>query len=149
MCAKLTNKKRLAALIQKHYPSLALSCDSLFDVQVKRIHEYKRQLLNILGIIHRYLWIKKLPLAMREKVVPKVCIMAGKAAPGYYAAKQIIKFVNHVAEVINNDRGIGDLLKVVFLPNYGVSMAEIIIPGNDISQHTSPRPGQRRPELPT
>ena len=135
--AKHENKLRLAALIKKTYPDVEVDPDAMFDVQVKRIHEYKRQLLNVLGIIHRYLWIKGLSDAERKDVVPKVCIIAGKAAPGYYAAKQIIKFVNHVAEVINNDRGIGNLLKVVFLPNYGVSMAEIIIPGNDISQHIS------------
>jgi len=135
--AKKENKERLAKLIKKIYPDIEISTDAMFDVQVKRIHEYKRQLLNVLGIIYRYLWIKELSEEERKNVVPKVCILAGKAAPGYYAAKQIIKFINFVAEVINNDKSIHNLLKVVFLPNYGVSMAEVIIPANDISEHIS------------
>jgi len=135
--SKLTNKRRLAALVEKLFPGLEVSVDALFDVQVKRIHEYKRQSLNIMGIIARYLQIKKMPLSERQKLVPKLCIIGGKAAPGYFIAKLIICFINHVAEVLNNDADTRDYLKLVFMPNYVVSMAEIIIPANDISQHIS------------
>ena len=100
-----------------------IKATSLFDVQVKRIHEYKRQLLNILYIIYRYLLIKDSPAETRVKFVPRVCMFGGKAAPGYENAKRIIKLINQVAEVVNNDTSIGDLLKVVYLPNYNVSNA--------------------------
>jgi len=135
--AKLLNKARLISLVQKIFPGFEISTDMLFDVQVKRIHEYKRQELNILGIIARYLAIKAMPLSERYKVVPKFCLIGGKAAPGYFMAKLIISFINHVAQVINNDADTKDYLKVVFMPNYCVSMAEVIIPANDISQHIS------------
>ena len=135
--AKLMNKRRLAATVRRQFPELDVSCDMLFDVQVKRIHEYKRQELNILGIIARYLAIKRMPLSERCNVVPKFCLIGGKAAPGYYMAKLIISFINHVAQVINNDADTRDYLKVVFMPNYNVSLAEVIIPANDISQHIS------------
>jgi starch phosphorylase len=93
--------------------------------------------MNILGVIHRYANLKKMNAAQRKEVVPRVIIFGGKAAPGYYIAKLVIKLINSVGEVVNNDKDIGDLLKVVFIPDYNVSVAEVIIPANDISQHIS------------
>lgn len=105
---------------------------------MKRIHEYKRQLLNIIWVVHRYLTIKETPADQRsQKFVPRVVIIGGKAAPGYYNAKVIIELINRVSQVVNNDKDIGDLLKVVFLPNYNVSSAQIIIPASELSQHIS------------
>jgi len=109
----------------------------LFDVQIKRIHEYKRQLMNILYVIHRYNEFKKMSEEQRKNVVPRVVIFGGKAAPGYDMAKLIIYLINIVGEVIKNDKEANNYLKVVFLPNYCVSLAEVIIPGCDISQHIS------------
>ncbi|KFM28540.1 Glycogen phosphorylase 1 [Auxenochlorella protothecoides] len=111
--------------------------EAMLDVQVKRIHEYKRQLLNVLGIVHRYDTIRKLPRAERGGVVPRVCVIGGKAAPGYEMAKRIIKLVSAVAEKVNNDLEVGDLLKVAFVPDYNVSVAEAIIPGTELSEHIS------------
>ena len=133
---KAANKRRLAAKVEE-LTGVKLPLASLFDVQVKRIHEYKRQLLNIMGVIHRYTEIKAMAPAAREAVVPRAVIIGGKAAPGYDMAKRIIKLVSAVGEVINNDPDVGDLLKVVFLPDYNVSLAEQIIPGSDLSQHIS------------
>jgi len=135
---KLQNKEKLAKMIFKK-TGIAVTTDALFDTQVKRIHEYKRQLLNILYIIHRYNTIKGMSNSQRKSagVVPRVVIFGGKAAPGYYMAKLVIQLINSVAKVINNDADIGDLLKVVFIPNYCVSLAEIIVPGSDLSQHIS------------
>jgi len=116
---------------------ISVNPDALFDIQVKRIHEYKRQNMNIIGVIHRYLRLKAMTPEERKKEVPRVCIFGGKAAPGYYAAKTIIKLVNAVADVVNNDKDIGDVLKVVFIADYNVSKAEIIVPASDISQHIS------------
>jgi len=106
-------------------------------VQVKRIHEYKRQYLNILSIIHRYDCIKNMTSEERKKVVPRVCLIGGKAAPGYEIAKKIIKLIPAVGVKINNDPDIGNLLKLVFVPDYNVSVAELIIPASDVSQHIS------------
>lgn len=100
----------------------------MFDVQVKRIHEYKRQLMNILYVIWRYLWIKRLAPQERKNVVPRTVMFSGKAAPGYDTAKKIIKMINEVSYVVNSDRESNHYLKVLFLPNYCVSNAEIIIP---------------------
>ncbi|VEU24113.1 DEKNAAC105454 [Brettanomyces naardenensis] len=134
---KFHNKQRLAKLIKK-LTNIEVNPHNLFDVQVKRIHEYKRQQMNIFGVIYRYLQIKATPAAERAaKFYPRVSIIGGKAAPGYYAAKKIIKLVNSVAEVVNKDPEVGDLLKVVFIPDYNVSKAEIICPGSDISEHIS------------
>ncbi|KAG7019601.1 Glycogen phosphorylase 1 [Cucurbita argyrosperma subsp. argyrosperma] len=130
------NKMRLAEYIEAT-SGLKVSLDAMFDVQIKRIHEYKRQLLNIIGIIHRYDCIKNMAKDDRKKVVPRICIIGGKAAPGYEMAKKIIKLCHAVAEKINNDSDIGDLLKLVFIPDYNVSVAEMIIPGADLSQHIS------------
>eukprot|EP00850_Spirogloea_muscicola_P019000 SM000180S03525 [mRNA] locus=s180:200233:205474:- [translate_table: standard] len=134
--AKQANKQRLAAFILKT-TGLRADKDALFDIQVKRIHEYKRQLLNILGLIHRYNHIKACTWEERSHMVARVAVFAGKAAASYQLAKCIIHLINCVAATVNNDPDVGDLLKIVFLPNYNVSLAEVIIPANDISQHIS------------
>jgi starch phosphorylase len=131
--AKLANKQRLAKWI---LDNLGFSVDptSLFDVQVKRIHEYKRQLLNVLHVITRYNRILANPEA---DWVPRTVVFAGKAASAYHMAKQIIKLINDVAVTINNDARVGNKLKVVFIPNYNVSLAEIIMPAADLSEQIS------------
>ena len=131
--AKQQNKRRLAELIS-HCPGVTVDPNSLFDVQVKRMHEYKRQLLNVLHVITRYHRILANPTA---NWVPRTVIFAGKAASAYYMAKLIIRLINDVARVVNNDPRIGSLLKVVFIPNYRVSLAEIIIPGANLSEQIS------------
>ncbi|EFX04072.1 glycogen phosphorylase [Grosmannia clavigera kw1407] len=133
---KLNNKKRLADYI-KESTGVVVNPTALFDVQVKRIHEYKRQQLNIFGVIHRYLTLKAMTPEERKKVLPRVSIFGGKAAPGYWMAKQIIHLINNVGSVVNNDADIGDALKVLFLEDYNVSKAEIITPASDLSEHIS------------
>uniref|UniRef100_A0A8H7NPM8 Alpha-1,4 glucan phosphorylase n=1 Tax=Bionectria ochroleuca TaxID=29856 RepID=A0A8H7NPM8_BIOOC len=133
---KFANKVRLAKYI-KETTGVNVNPSALFDVQVKRIHEYKRQQLNIFGVIHRYLTLKAMTPAERKKQMPRVSIFGGKAAPGYWMAKQIIHLINAVGSVVNNDEDIGDLLKVLFLEDYNVSKAEIICPASDISEHIS------------
>lgn len=133
---KYANKVRLAKFI-KETTAVTVNPAALFDVQVKRIHEYKRQQLNIFGVIHRYLTLKALSPEERKKQLPRVSIFGGKAAPGYWMAKQIIHLINTVGSVVNNDEDIGDLLKVIFLEDYNVSKAEIICPASDISEHIS------------
>ncbi len=130
---KQDNKQKLADFIVDKL-GIAVNRYSLFDVQVKRIHEYKRQLLNLLHVITRYNCIRANP---NLDIVPRTVIFAGKAAPGYAMAKLIIKFINDVAEVINHDPVIGDRLKVVFIPNYDVSSALRIIPAADLSEQIS------------
>jgi len=131
--AKLANKQRLADWVQANM-GVTLNPDSLFDVHVKRIHEYKRQLLNVLHVITRYNRILANPDA---NWVPRTVVFAGKAASAYHMAKQIIHLINDVATTINNDARVGDKLKVVFLPNYNVSLAEIIMPAADLSEQIS------------
>ncbi|GAB4815011.1 hypothetical protein N2152v2_002057 [Parachlorella kessleri] len=106
-------------------------------VFVKRIHEYKRQLMNVLGIVWRYDQIRKMSPEQKKNAVPRICVIGGKAAPGYEMAKRIIKLVSAVATKVNNDPAVGDLLKVAFVPDYNVSVAEVIIPGTELSQHIS------------
>ncbi|KAG9394121.1 glycogen phosphorylase, partial [Carpediemonas membranifera] len=135
---KRANKERLAALILKK-TGIEVSTEAIFDIQVKRIHEYKRQLLNVLAVIHKYKELKTMVHRGEsiEHVMPRVSIFGGKAAPGYEKAKLIIKLINSVAEVINADESIEDKLKVVFIPSYNVSSAETIIPGCDVSEQIS------------
>jgi starch phosphorylase len=133
---KYANKVRLAKHI-KASTGVTVNPSALFDVQVKRIHEYKRQQMNIFGAIHRYLKLKAMTPEERQKQMPRVSIFGGKVAPGYWMAKQIIHLINSVGAVVNNDREIGDLLKVIFLEDYNVSKAEIIVPASDISEHIS------------
>ena len=131
--AKHANKLRLAATILRT-TGILVDPHSLFDVQVKRIHEYKRQLLNVLHVVARYQAILATPSA---NWVPRTVILAGKAASSYHTAKSIIRLIHDVGAVINNDPRIGDRLKLVFIPNYGVSVAETIMPGADLSQQIS------------
>ncbi|KAL5348254.1 Non-essential glycogen phosphorylase [Pseudogymnoascus australis] len=133
---KLANKVRLARHI-KDTTGVVVNPHALFDIQVKRIHEYKRQQMNIFGVIHRYITIKSLSPEERKKFAPRVSIFGGKAAPGYWMAKSIIHLINSVGAVVNNDKDVGDLLKVIFIEDYNVSKAEIIIPASDVSEHIS------------
>jgi glycogen phosphorylase len=130
---KRTNKQRLAEEVIRR-TGVELRVDSLFDVQVKRIHEYKRQLLNLLYVVVRYQRIRANPLA---DFVPRSVIFAGKAAPGYAMAKSIIKLINNVARTVNSEAAVRDKLKVVFLPDYDVSLAQKIMPAADLSQQIS------------
>lgn len=130
---KRTNKMKLADYIWERN-GIAVNLDSIFDCQVKRIHEYKRQLLNIFHVITMYNRIKANP---NQDFVPRTVIFAGKAAPGYEMAKLIIKLIHAVAEVVNNDPDIGNKLNVVFLADFSVSLAEKIIPAADLSEQIS------------
>ena len=127
---KQQNKAELAAYILRHN-GIEVNPDSLFDIQVKRIHEYKRQLLNVLHIITLYNQIKTNP---QRSLLPRTFIFGGKAAPAYYQAKLIIKLIHSVADVVNNDSDVGDRLKVVFLANYNVSLGERVYPAADLSE---------------
>jgi starch phosphorylase len=131
--AKRANKDFLASYILKQN-SLVIDSGTMFDCQVKRIHEYKRQLLNVLHVIHLYNRIKDNP---GIDIVPRTVIFGGKAAPGYFMAKLIIRLVNDVADKVNNDEGIGRKLRVVFLANYSVSLAEKLMPASDLSEQIS------------
>lgn len=131
--AKRSNKVRLADYIRRE-TGVSLNPDFLFDVQVKRIHEYKRQLLNVLHVITRYNAILH---GLADDAAPRCVIFAGKAASSYYMAKQIIRLIHDVATMINNDPRAQDRLKVVFVPNYGVSVAELIMPAADLSEQIS------------
>lgn len=133
---KYANKVRLARHIQET-TGVSVNPKALFDIQVKRIHEYKRQQLNIFGVIHRYLCIKAMSPEERKKLTPRVSIFGGKAAPGYWMAKTVIHLINQVGAVVNNDADVGDLLKVIFIEDYNVSKAEMICPAADISEHIS------------
>ncbi len=131
--AKRANKERLAELVRAEC-GVEFNPEALFDVQVKRIHEYKRQLLNVLHVIHLYNRIKHGRL---EDVVDRCVLIGGKAAPGYTMAKRIIKLINSVADVVNSDPDVNGRLKVAFLPNYRVSSMEIIAPATDLSEQIS------------
>lgn len=127
---------RLAERVEE-LTGIVIDPSSMFDVQIKRIHEYKRQLMNILSVIYRWDRLKKMSAREREETVKRTVMIGGKAAPGYMVAKRIIKLINSVGEVVNNDPETSDFLKVVFLPNYNVSLAEMVIPATDLSQHIS------------
>lgn len=131
--AKRHNKVRLANYVAREV-GIALNPDSLFDVQVKRIHEYKRQLLNVLHVITRY---NALLDGSASDLAPRSVIFAGKAASSYHMAKQVIRLIHDVAAVVNNDPRTRDLLQVVFIPNYGVSVAELIMPAANLSEQIS------------
>ncbi|HYQ47942.1 MAG TPA: glycogen/starch/alpha-glucan phosphorylase [Thermodesulfovibrionales bacterium] len=130
---KRDSKSRLAAVI-KEKTGIAADPDSLFDIQVKRIHEYKRQHLNLLHIITLYNRIKKDP---KQEIIPRTFIFGGKAAPGYFMAKLIIKLINSVAEVVNNDRDVAGRLKVVFFPDFNVKNGHNVYPAADLSEQIS------------
>ncbi|KAL1462418.1 hypothetical protein WDU94_014252 [Cyamophila willieti] len=130
---KQENKMKLAQYLEKEH-NVKINPGSIFDMQVKRIHEYKRQLLNALHIITLYNRIKKNPKA---KFTPRTIMIGGKAAPGYYTAKKIIKLICSISKVVNSDPDVGDKLKVIFLENYRVTLAELIIPAADLSEQIS------------
>ena len=130
---KLANKQRLSEYVQR-LTGVRFDTSSVFDVQVKRIHEYKRQLLNVLHVIHLYDRILRDEV---EGMVPRCVLIGGKAAPGYFLAKQIVKLINNVAKVVNSEPKAQDLLKMVFLPNYRVSAMEVICPGTELSEQIS------------
>jgi len=130
---KTQNKRKLAQMV-KSQCGVEFNVSSLFDVQVKRIHEYKRQFLNVLHVIHLYNRIKQNDT---DNWTNRCVLIGGKAAPGYFLAKSIIKLINNVADVINNDPDVGDKLKLAFIPNYGVSKMEVICPATDLSEQIS------------
>ena len=134
--AKLQAKLRLKDFVKKNC-GIDIDEHFLFDIMVKRIHEYKRQFMNCLYCIYRYLKIKKMSHDEREKLTKRVTFFGGKAAPGYALAKNVIKLVNMIANKVNNDGDVNKYYKIVFLPDYKVSSAQIIIPAADISQHIS------------
>ncbi|KAK1438912.1 hypothetical protein QVD17_04724 [Tagetes erecta] len=135
--AKRINKLKVVSFL-KEKTGYSVSPDVMFDIQVKRIHEYKRQLLNILGIVYRYKKMKEMnAIERKEKFTPRVCIFGGKAFATYAQAKRIVKLITDVGATINNDPDIGDLLKVIFVPDYNVSVAELLIPASELSQHIS------------
>lgn len=130
---KMINKQKLIRYIQENY-DIEINPHSIFDSHIKRIHEYKRQLLNAIHIVAMYNRIKENPHA---EFVPRTMIFSGKSAPGYHTAKLIIKLIHSIADTINKDPDIGDKLKVVFLKNYSVTLAELIIPASDLSEQIS------------
>ncbi len=131
--AKRENKQRLVDLVKQRC-GVEFDINMLFDVQVKRIHEYKRQLLNVLHVIHLYDRIRR---GDTQGMVPRCVLLGGKAAPGYMMAKKIIKLINNVAEVINKDPEVSQYLRVAFLPNYNVTAMETICPATDLSEQVS------------
>jgi starch phosphorylase len=130
---KLLNKQRLAEMVKTDC-GISFNLEAIFDVQVKRIHEYKRQLLNVLHVIHLYDRLKR---GDSDDWTPRCVLIGGKAAPGYFIAKRIIKLINNVAAVINADPITTDRLRLAFLPNYRVTTMEIIAPGSDLSEQVS------------
>ncbi|KAL9271278.1 Alpha-glucan phosphorylase, H isozyme-like protein [Drosera capensis] len=134
--AKMANKQRLTKYILQ-VTGVTIDPNTLFDIQVKRIHEYKRQLLNIIGAIYRYKKLKEMTPEERSKTTPRTIMIGGKAFATYTNAKRIVKLVDDVGSVVNNDPEVNQYLKVVFVPNYNVSVAEILIPGSELSQHIS------------
>jgi starch phosphorylase len=130
---KLANKQKLAQHIHCNY-DITVNSDSIFDVQIKRIHAYKRQILNVLHIMYMYNELKENP---NLDITPRTFIFAGKAAPGYYIAKQTVKLIHIIGSMVNHDKTIQDKLKVVFIENYGVSLGEILVPAADVSEQIS------------
>uniref|UniRef100_A0A5B7BX16 Alpha-1,4 glucan phosphorylase n=1 Tax=Davidia involucrata TaxID=16924 RepID=A0A5B7BX16_DAVIN len=134
--AKMANKQRLAQYILQ-VAGVSIDPNSLFDIQVKRIHEYKRQLLNILGAVYRYKKLKEMSPEERKNTTSRTIMIGGKAFATYTNAKRIVKLVNDVGAVVNTDPEVNSFLKVIFVPNYNVSVAEMLIPGSELSQHIS------------
>jgi starch phosphorylase len=130
---KQANKERLAGMIREQL-GIRVDPASLFDIQIKRIHEYKRQLLNVLHVITLY---NRIRTGSHPEMVSRTVIIAGKAAPGYAMAKLIIRLINDIADIVNNDQQVGGKLKLVFIPNYDVSNAERIVPAADLSEQIS------------
>ncbi|HAF43406.1 MAG: glycogen phosphorylase [Sideroxydans sp. GWF2_59_14] len=130
---KQANKDRLADMISRQL-DIQIDTSSLFDIQIKRIHEYKRQLLNVLHVITLY---NRMRSGNHPELVPRTVIIAGKAAPGYAMAKLIIRLINDIADIVNNDQQVGGRLKLVFIPNYDVTNAERIVPAADLSEQIS------------
>lgn len=130
---KFKNKAKLADYIYAQY-HITVSPHSLFDIQIKRIHAYKRQILNILHVMHLYNELRENP---DSNMIPRTFIFAGKAAPGYYIAKQTVKLINSLGSVINHDQTIQDKLKVIFIENYSVSLGELLFPAADVSEQIS------------
>ncbi|KZS95388.1 glycogen phosphorylase [Sistotremastrum niveocremeum HHB9708] len=134
---KQANKERLAHFVETTL-GVKVNTKAMFDVQqIKRIHEYKRQFLNLLGVVHRYLLLKSMKPEDRKDVNSRVVFFAGKAAPGYYMAKLVIRLIVNVARVINADKDTNKYLEMLFIPDYSVSVAEVLIPASDLSQHIS------------
>jgi starch phosphorylase len=133
LAIKKKNKERLAQIIHQTTRTV-VNPDTLFDIQIKRIHEYKRQLLNVFHIIHQYIGVVE---DGKEMITPRTYIFSGKAAPGYYLAKLIIKLICSVAETVNKDVRVKGQMKVIFIPDYRVSLAEKIIPAADLSEQIS------------
>merc|ERR1712187_163067 len=129
-------KEKLKGFLKEHM-GLEIDANALLDCQFKRIHEYKRQFMNALYLIHRYMTIKNASPAERARMMKRTSIIGGKAAPAYTRAKTIIKLINNIAEVVNNDPDVSPYLKVAFVPNYSVTAAEHICPASDISEHIS------------
>jgi starch phosphorylase len=136
MAMKRGCKEKLAAWLKEKI-DLDIDLDALIDIQVKRIHEYKRQLMNVLFVIHRYQALKKMSPGERAQVQKRVVLIGGKAASAYVNAKTIIKLIGNVSQVINNDPETSTYLKLAFMPNYCVSLAQVCIPASDISEHIS------------
>ncbi|XP_057772456.1 alpha-glucan phosphorylase, H isozyme [Salvia miltiorrhiza] len=134
--AKLASKQRLANYVLQ-VTGVSIDPKSLFDIQIKRIHEYKRQLMNILGTVYRYKKLKEMSPEERKKTTPRTIMIGGKAFATYTNAKRIVKLVSDVGAVVNTDPEVNSFLKVVFVPNYNVSVAEVLIPGSELSQHIS------------
>ena len=111
--------------------------DSVYDIQVKRIHSYKRQIMNILHVMYVYNWIKNDPQTAKATMIPRTFMFAGKAAPGYHIAKETIRLINTVADIVNNDKDVNDCIRVAFLENYGVTLAEKLFPAADVSEQIS------------
>ncbi|MFK7768794.1 MAG: glycogen/starch/alpha-glucan phosphorylase, partial [Mariniblastus sp.] len=130
---KLANKQRLSDYVLKN-TGIKFDTAALFDVQVKRIHEYKRQLLNVLHVIHLY---DRILRGETDGMVPRCVLIGGKAAPGYFLAKKIVKLISNVASVVNNEPKANEFLKLVFFPNYRVSAMEVICPGTELSEQIS------------
>merc|ERR1719197_874714 len=136
MHVKRQAKIRLADFLREHM-NFEFDVNALLDCQFKRIHEYKRQFLNALYLIYRYMQIKKASPADRAKIQKRVSIIGGKAAPAYIRAKTIIKLISNIGQVVNNDPDVSPYMKVAFVPNYSVTVAQYICPASDISEHIS------------